>query len=514
MNLMRRIVSRIIAALSGGMAALRWRRRGRRAMHSYTIVRANRPTKVTPADHDDLLALRKELEYLRCCAQGDSAQALTLLCKSNAFEDRETADYLRDTLMEARAPQTIAAIKAIDQRHPRLRDEIDTGEVAAQARSFHRKVARQLAAAQVEFAESVTARYVKSTGLDASTVDDTDDEPMSETKPNEKQNDLNPTTDADADAILADVEADRETTDTGASEAEAEVDAALAETDLDAIDSLTEDEMAEPLADETESADAVESVHFGDANQTKKGNAVDNALESVEDGIDALNDIVAETQSAADDTIPQDPPRNVAETADDDVEDLAAAVLNEMPASETDVDVEPSPSADVKADVEPVDQVAGAAAPSAPRAHSTPPPVDAGHPPVADRGSSGGHRSRPDRVTDAISDMGAFLLDEVAGLWRDARESIEHINRVRDQIDELHRGIQAVHRDLQVRRDEVVNASDESRRLRDQIQNIREDASRARKRADESANDAQIAADRAAYASREAESLARRAVGG
>lgn len=495
MDLMRRIVSRIIAALTGGLAALRRRRGGRRAMHSYTIVRANRPTKVAPADHDDLRALRKELEYLRCCAKGDSAHALTLLCKSNAFDDRDTADYLRDMLMEARAPQTVAAIKAIDKDHPNLRDELDAGEIAANARSFHRKVARQLATAQVEVAESVAARYVKSIGLDASTVDDTDEKPMSETRPREKQNNLNEATDAEADAILADVEANSESADTGASEAE--VDAALAKADLDAINALTDEELAGPSANQPVSADTVAS-----------------ALESVEDGIDALNDIVAETQSAADDTVPQDPPRNAAETADDDVEDLAAAVLNEMPASETDADVEPSISADAKANVEPVYQVAGAAAASAPRAHSTPPPIDAGHPPVADRGSSGGRRLRPDRVTDAISDMGAFLLDEVAVLWRDARESIEHINRVRDQIDELHRGIQAVHRDLQVRRDEVVNASDESRRLREQIQNIREDASRARKRADECANDAQTAADRAAYASREAESLARRAVGG
>jgi hypothetical protein len=158
--------------------------------------------------------------------------------------------------------------------------------------------------------------------------------------------------------------------------------------------------------------------------------------------------------------------------------------------------------------------------------HPTPAPAASDAPPVsAPRTTDRGGRRAPadrtwarrpragrashDQVQTAIANLADFLLDEVNGMWGEAREGLEELfadleeaKRVKDEVDGLHREIQAMRDDLNASRREA-------RQLHTQVQNLRDDAARARQRADTAALDAQAAADRAVAAAREAELTAR-----
>lgn len=554
---MRRILGRLTAAVLKPFTAIvkrliRARIGGRRMRGSYKIVRAGRPTRVKPQDHEDLLALREELEYLRLCGQGDSAHALTLLCRSKAFDDVDTADYLRDCLIDARAPQQALALEAMDADHPQLGDELDRDKIAAKARRFHVKVAEQLAAANLDFAESVASQYAQSVGLDlAKLVTDTDGQNMSDSKPTD------------------------ETTDP-AGTAENEVEASISDESTEVGDIVESDAVSDTATDAT-------------IDNTADGDSVDEALASVEDDITALNDLVEDAEAIAQQALSDDSEVEAGEaggneavapieekTSDEataDLNDLADALMDEaeQATGEVETDIETSTAAastdtsdaidatvteqqstatpdTIESNVENVEATAmpdvsqatsevvtGAATVAAAPSESTspdskhvtsataptqpqtaapaapPPPLDAGHPPVADRSVRSGQRLRPDRLQNAISDMGEFLLDEVAGLWNQARASIEHINHLRTQIEQVHRHIHDAHQQMLQKRDEAADASEQARRMLDQIDNIRQDMVRTRKRVDDCATDAQEAADRAASASREAQTYARQA---
>lgn len=111
-------------------------------------------------------------------------------------------------------------------------------------------------------------------------------------------------------------------------------------------------------------------------------------------------------------------------------------------------------------------------------------------------------------VESAILNFGAFLQDEVSGLWGDAQAALADIVAYRDQMQQSAQRIEALEREIRNMRDDMAAARRDARTVQQQMQNLRDDAARARQRADSAALDAQSAADRAISAAREIESLA------
>ncbi len=124
--------------------------------------------------------------------------------------------------------------------------------------------------------------------------------------------------------------------------------------------------------------------------------------------------------------------------------------------------------------------------------------------------SSRGHANRApmSNVELSIGNFADFMLGEVNGMWADARQGLEEICTVRDEIQSIRAEVSRLHQEITTMRDSVVSAKHDIRSVQSQIQNQRDDANRARQRADSAALDAQAACDRAAAAAREAESMA------
>ncbi len=125
---------------------------------------------------------------------------------------------------------------------------------------------------------------------------------------------------------------------------------------------------------------------------------------------------------------------------------------------------------------------------------------------VAPRSSS--QRSRTSDVEMSIGNFADFLLNEVNGMWSEARQGLDEICTVRDEIMAIRAEVSRIHEEIRTMRNSVMTARQDIRGVQSQIQNQRDDANRARQRADSAALDAQAACDRAAAAAREAESMA------
>ena len=112
---------------------------------------------------------------------------------------------------------------------------------------------------------------------------------------------------------------------------------------------------------------------------------------------------------------------------------------------------------------------------------------------------------RQGAVESAIENLGMFLLEEVNGLWTEAREALEEIVADRDHIRDVRNNIVALHDEMLRMCKDIAAARREASVVQAQIHNIRDDASRARHRAEAAATDSQSACDRAVAAAREAD---------
>ncbi len=117
-------------------------------------------------------------------------------------------------------------------------------------------------------------------------------------------------------------------------------------------------------------------------------------------------------------------------------------------------------------------------------------------------------RSHSSDVEHSIGHFADFLLNQVNGMWAEARQGLDDICTVRDEIQAVRAEVSRMHQEISTMRDSVLSAKHDIRSVQSQIQNQRDDANRARQRADSAALDAQAACDRAAAAAREAESMA------
>ncbi|GJM25637.1 MAG: hypothetical protein DHS20C16_20520 [Phycisphaerae bacterium] len=223
-------------------------------------------------------------------------------------------------------------------------------------------------------------------------------------------------------------------------------------------------------------------------------------------------DATSEETAAVDSTEPADSvendPKASIDGADDlDEADLAASLVAFNEAIAEIDEVSPAPEASIQANQQAAvntapDEAQAATASDRPTFQSQGP----ARRPMSQRTST--QRSRSSEVEMSIGNFADFLLNEVNGMWAEARQGLDDICTVRDEIQAIRAEVSRVHQEISTMRDSVMSARHDIRSVQSQIQNQRDDANRARQRADSAALDAQSACDRAAAAAREAESMA------
>lgn len=289
------------------------------------------------------------------------------------------------------------------------------------------------------------------------------------------------------------------------------------------VESTFED--ASDQLQDVEAADVVEpidSIEAMDATASASANsgAIDNVInqdETVSAETDALEAASFETEVAATPPVPQTESTtsnsqtlSAATDTDDDL-DEAALAASLVAFNEAIAEIgERNPTAHPAG---PQPSASDAPTASQTQARESTQSKSAGHRPsttsrrqATSRSSS--QRSRTSDVELSIGNFADFLLNEVNGMWSEARQGLDEICTVRDEIMAVRAEVSRIHEEIRTMRNSVMTARQDIRGVQSQIQNQRDDANRARQRADSAALDAQAACDRAAAAAREAESMA------
>ncbi|MGQ9648727.1 MAG: hypothetical protein ACUVXJ_01295 [Phycisphaerae bacterium] len=123
---------------------------------TYQVVRQGAVTPATVGNHEDVIALRTELELMSSFARGATQELVEALedrlaaVKSGAAEEGgRTAEDIEDMiaiLRDAMHPSTLEAIAKLDADFPTARGEIDMAAVEKESKDFHEDVGNQVAA--------------------------------------------------------------------------------------------------------------------------------------------------------------------------------------------------------------------------------------------------------------------------------------------------------------------------------------------------------------------------------
>ncbi len=132
----------------------------------YSIVRGGRPHTATPASHDELVALRTELELLRRFAAGASDRVMQALRQRLDLPDPPArgpnAEDLRDiitTIEDGLSSKTTSAINAIDRKHPDLAAELNMDNIAREGDQFSEDVLAAIKTSGAADAREIAREY-------------------------------------------------------------------------------------------------------------------------------------------------------------------------------------------------------------------------------------------------------------------------------------------------------------------------------------------------------------------